>query len=199
MMKLNKITAPALLVFMMTCCLACNNSDKKSTQVKSNGLPQAAAGTSHTIAFVEIDSIMTQYQFCKDYTLVMTQRSESYKSTLDSKMRALQKAGEEFQRKIQSGAYTSEEQAISARNAIERQQDELQKLQEQLAQKFDQEQAEYNNALRDSLQHFLEDYNKTKKYSLIVSKAGDNLLYGDPSLNITQEVVAGLNKRYKKK
>lgn len=55
----------------------------------------------------------------------------------------------------------------------------------------------YNNALRDSIQHFLAVYNKDKKFSLILSKAGDNILYADKAHDITNDVVAGLNKAYK--
>ena len=32
---------------------------------------------------------------------------------------------------------------------------------------------------------------------MILSKAGDNLLYADKAFDITNEVVAGLNKAYK--
>ena len=33
---------------------------------------------------------------------------------------------------------------------------------------------------------------------MILSKSGDNILYADKQLDITDQVVAGLNKRYKK-
>jgi len=49
------------------------------------------------------------------------------------------------------------------------------------------------------LQHYLAIYNKDKKYSMIFAKQGDNLLYADNAYNITNEVVAGLNKMYKTK
>ena len=62
---------------------------------------------------------------------------------------------------------------------------------------FANEQAKYNNQLRDSLQAFLKEYNKTKKFDIIISKAGDNLLYANPKYDITNDVVKGLNKRYK--
>ena len=57
----------------------------------------------------------------------------------------------------------------------------------------------FNTALRDSIQHFLAVYNKDKKYSLILTKQGDNILYADKTYDITAEVVAGLNKAYKPK
>ena len=82
---------------------------------------------------------------------------------------------------------------------IEQQQQELQALQEELAVQFDQEQQKYNKEMRDSIQSFLREYNKSKGYSIILSKAGDNILYADPAMDITEDVVAGLNKRYKKK
>jgi len=194
----NKLSNLLLIFAVAACCAACGGKENKPAEVKGNGLPKAEKSQLN-IAYVEIDSLMTQYQFCKDYTLTLTKRSESYKSTLDGKMRALQKAGSDFQSKLQNGTFTSEEQVNKARAALARQESDLQKLQEQLAQKFDEEQTRYNNALRDSLQHFLAEYNKTRKFSMIISKAGDNILYADPALNITQDVIAGLNKRYKKK
>ena len=41
------------------------------------------------------------------------------------------------------------------------------------------------------------DHNKTKKYDLIISKAGDNILFADKKFDITNDVINGLNKRYK--
>ena len=66
-----------------------------------------------------------------------------------------------------------------------------------MTNEFQTETDKYNKALRDSIQHFLASYNKDKKYSLILSKAGDNLLYADKAYDITKDVVAGLNKAYK--
>ena len=36
-----------------------------------------------------------------------------------------------------------------------------------------------------------------KKYSIILSKQGENLLYADKSYDITEEIITGLNKAYK--
>ena len=61
-----------------------------------------------------------------------------------------------------------------------------------------QQESDKNNIqLRDSINAYLKEYNKDKKYSLIINNAGfNNLLYADPAFNITQEVIDGLNKRY---
>ena len=52
-------------------------------------------------------------------------------------------------------------------------------------------------ALRDSLQNFLNAYNKDKQFDLILSKAGDNILMANKKYDITNDVINGLNKRYK--
>ena len=83
--------------------------------------------------------------------------------------------------------------------ALAKQQQDLQNLNERLMNDFAAEQAKYNNEMRDSIQAFLKDYNKTKKFDYIISKAGDNLLIANSKYDITNEVVSGLNKRYKQK
>ena len=57
---------------------------------------------------------------------------------------------------------------------------------------------QYQQVLRDSLDNFLKEFNRDGRYKLILSRSGDNVLYADPAVDITNEVVAGLNKRYKK-
>ena len=61
------------------------------------------------------------------------------------------------------------------------------------------EQAQLTMEMRDSIQAFLKVYNKTKKYDYIFSRQGDNILLANKKFDITKEVVAGLNKRYKAK
>ena len=51
--------------------------------------------------------------------------------------------------------------------------------------------------MKDSIENFLKDYNKDHKYAIILSKVENNILYADKSLDITEDVLNGLNKRYK--
>ena len=68
---------------------------------------------------------------------------------------------------------------------------------ERLNGEFNSEQARINEEARDSVQAFLAVYNTTKKYDYVMIKAGDNLLIANPKYNITNDIVKGLNKRYK--
>ena len=149
------------------------------------------------IAYVEVDSLMSQYKFCKDFTAILQKKSNNARNTLNQKGQKLQAAAANFQQKLNNNGFTSREQAASVQAALQRQQEDLQELQNRLGSELDSETAKYNAALRDYLQNFLKVYNKTKKYDLILSKAGDNILLADKKLDITADVINGLNKRYK--
>ncbi len=149
------------------------------------------------IAYVEVDSLMSQYTFCKEYSLILQKKSNNARNTLNQKGQQLQAAAANFERKLQNNGFASRDEAARVQAAIQRQQQDLQELQNRLGSELDAETAKYNAALRDSLQNFLKQYNKAKHFDLILSKAGDNILYAEKHHDITKDVINGLNKCYK--
>ena len=174
---------------------SCNNESPK--MYEKPAADDAGQGGSVKIAYVEVDSLMTQYEFCKEFTLILEKKSTNARNTLNSKGQALQSAMANFQQKLQNNGFTSREQAEGQQAAIQRQQQSLQELQARLENELAQETQKYNAGLRDSLSHFLDAYNKDKKYDLILTKQGDNILYAAKRFDITADVINGLNKRYK--
>ena len=174
---------------------SCNNASPKMDEK-----PQAAGTESSTgmkIAYVEVDSLMTQYNFAKDYSVTLQKKSNNARNTLTQKGNQLQAAVNNFQQKLQNNGFQSREQAASVQAAIERQQRDLQELQARLENELANETQKFNAALRDSLNNFLTSYNKDKKYDMILSKSGDNILFANHKYDITQDIINGLNKRYK--
>lgn len=172
---------------------SCNQKPQQEGEKKTT----EATENAQKIGYVEIDTLMSQYNFCKDYTLLMNKKGENIRNTLASKERALHNQAAELQKKYESNAFTTRDQLERAQMSLAKQQQDLQALNDQLMTEFANEQNKYNNQLRDSIQAFLKEYNKTKKFDIIISKAGDNLLYASPKYDITNDVVKGLNKRYK--
>lgn len=186
------------VAFVATAALtACDKSNPQMDKKPENANKTAVAGDLK-IAYVEVDSIMSQYKFCKEYSLILQQKGQNIQNTLAKKQEALQAAVANFQQKVQQNAYTREQaEAINA--GLQKQGNDLQVLNQRLSTEFQNETENFNKALRDSIQHYLAVYNKDKKYSIIFSKQGDNLLYADKAYDITNEIVAGLNKAYKGK
>ena len=193
MKKTNFIGAFAVAAFAVVAMASCDNS---RSQNDDQAASSQVAPTETKIAFVEVDSIMTQYKFCKEYSLILQKKGQNIQNTLAQKQQQLEAAAANFQQKIQQNAYTRE-QAQGIQAQLQRQNADLQALNQRLSGEFQNETEKYNNALRDSIKHFLASYNKDKKYSLILSKAGDNILYADKAHDITNDVIAGLNKAYK--
>ena len=188
-MKKYIFSALAIAAMMVSCN---NQSPKMDDQPAA-----AASGDGLKIAYVEVDSLMTQYTFAKDYSVTLQKKSNNARNTLNQKGNALQAAAANFQQKLNNNGLQSREQAASQQAAIERQQRDLQELQARLENELASETAKFNETLRDSLQNFLKVYNKDKKYDLILAKSGDNILIADKKLDVTQDVINGLNKRYK--
>ena len=193
MNRKNILKTMAVAAIATVAMTGCNQSAPK-VDAKSDAAQTNPTGLK--IAYVEVDSIMSRYQFCKDYSLILQKKGQNIQNTLAAKQQQLQAAAANFQQKVQQNAYTREQaEAINAN--LQKQNTDLQALNQRLTNEFQTETEKYNNALRDSIQHYLKLYNKDKNYSLILSKAGDNLLYADKAFDITNEVVAGLNKAYK--
>ncbi len=196
-----KKTILASSMWIMVAALAFTACSKKepADKVKSNGLPHAAASAPNgEIAFVDVDSLATQYEFCKDGQKELESKQNAYSSQLNSKAQALQNAMADFQNKLQNGGFTSQQQAQAAQTKLQKQQEQIQQFQTKINNDMNAATLKYQQVLRDSLNNFLNEYNKDGRYKMILSKSGDNILYADKALDITNDVVAGLNKRYKK-
>ena len=200
MKKIMRMATGLCLVATMV-MVSCKKGDNPADKVKGgSGLPKAeAAAKGSEIAFVEVDSLATAYQFCIDGQKELEAKHNDFRQQLAAKERALQTAAEQFQKKYQSGGFTNEADFNKAQGALQNQQLQLQKFQEQLETQMAEATNAYQQTLRDSLNNFLKEYNKDRCYKMILSKSGDNMLYADKSLDITKEVINGLNKRYKKK
>ena len=190
-MKKTFILASAVL--LMTSC-----GQKAETEETTAAAP-ATPNSGLRVAFVEVDSLMTQYQFCKDYSEVLANEYGNIQKELAGKQRTLEQNAAAMQKKYENNGFTTKEELERAQAGIARQQQDLAVLSDRLSGEFANSQAAYNEEMRDSIQAFLKDYNKKKKFDYILSKGGDNMLYANPAYDITQEVIDGLNKRYKAK
>ena len=174
---------------------SCNNESPKMDEKPAAAESTETGGVK--IAYVEVDSLMTLYKYCKEFTEILQRKSNNARNTLTQKGQQLQNAMANFQQKLQNNGFSSREQAEGQQAAIQRQQQSLQELQVRLENELANETQKYNEGLRDSLMHFLDKYNKDKKYDLILTKQGDNILYAAKRFDITKDVINGLNKGYK--
>ena len=189
----------AVLALASFAFIACNNQPQQNDTAanKTETTSSAAPATGgQKVAYVEIDSIMSQYTYWKDVTKLIKAKEANIQRTLAGKQKAIQAAAANFQQNIQANKYT-QAQAQQIQASIQKQAQDADALQQRLGAEYQNEVAEYNKALSDSVHNYLKLYNKDNKYSIILAKSGDNILYADPAYNITDDVVKGMNQAYK--
>lgn len=187
-----------MMALIAGCVMFTMSCSKENNSAQSTKKAQPSEGEKGvTVAFVDLDSLMAKYQYYLDCSELLEKKRTSISNTLNNKGIALQKEMGDFQEKLQSGTI-SQDQATKMQAALVKKQSQLQSLQDNLAEEFQKEQDKYNAALHDSIDNFLASYNKTAGYTYILSRSNDNILLADPKCDITDEVINGLNKRYKK-
>lgn len=183
----------ATMLFFTQC------AKEQSAQQGSNDATNTtttAAEKSIKIAFVDIDSLLAKYEFSIIVNKEMLRKEEDMRMKLAEKAKALQADYDDFQKKLQNNVYATRERAEEEQARILKQKEALEKLEQRLIGELSAESQKNNITLHDSINSFLKAYNAEKKFDLILSRVGDNLLYANDALNITEEVINGLNARY---
>lgn len=152
------------------------------------------ASTGLKVAYVDIDTLLTSYDFWVSVNEEMINKRENITANLNKEATALQKEMEQFQNKVNNNAFVSQERAESEYNRIMKKQADLQAKQERLTNEFAAESSKNDMIISDSIQSFIKAYSKEKGYDIILNSA--SCLFIDNVMNITQEVVDGLNARY---
>lgn len=191
-MKKTLMFATAALLMLASCG---GNSENTSSEKKDIKVPEGG----QVVAYVEWDSLVSQYQFCKDYNELMALEYENAQRTLASKQNDLQQHMATVQKKYENNGFTTRDELDRAQASIQREQQELQELDARLSNQFAENQASFQQEINDSIQKFLKTFNKDRRYSFILSKSGNNILFADSAYDVTADIVKGLNARYKAK
>ncbi len=164
------------------------------TSAEAEHVSSAPSGLA--IAYVNSDSLLTNYDFFKELEKKFMARRE--------KMNAeYQNRAEGLQREIGNFQSTAGNMTISQARAVEedlrKKQQNLMMYQEQLGQQLMQEETGMNAELYDKVSGYLQEYGKNKNLQIVLTYTkGSGVLYANDSLDITKEVIVGLNEAYQK-
>ena len=186
------LAAALILLYILHFTSAPKNG---SDQVKV----QYAAGDSATlpIAYVNVDSLLMNYNFATDLNEALMRIEENSRASLNQKERQVQTAAQEFQRKLENNAFLSQQRAEEEQRRIQKMGEEYQAMAQKLGNELQMEQQKLNMQLSDSIRGALKDFNAKRNFDVILSNtSSDNILLAQPKYDITNEVIIFLNKRY---
>ena len=201
-MKKLAIAANMLFVVIAGGLVSCSGSDSKTDSSKETAkVATAQKGeayeTNINIRYVDMDSLYKHYEFAVEQQKKVQQIAVELQQFQNQLARQLQTKQSAVQQKLQNNGYLSE---ASYKADVE----ELNKLDQALgAQSSRREQADQqrviklNKELSDVIDAYIVEYNKEHKYDAILHKEVG--LYFNPALDITDELVKGLNEAYKAK
>lgn len=152
------------------------------------------------IAYVHLDSVLLNYQLSLDLNDAITKRGTNMKAKLEKEAAEFEKDAQVFQDKVQRGIFLTQQRAEEAQQQLMMRQQELQKLEYDYTNQLAAEQQKMNIQLFDSISNFIKAYNTPEQFQVILGhQIGGNMLYGSDQLDITREVIDGLNARFAKK
>ena len=149
------------------------------------------------IAYVNVDSLLINYNFAKDLNESLLRKEESTRATLNQRQNQINSAAQDFERKLRNNAFLSQERAQQEQERIMQMNQEYQQLAERLTQEFMLEQEKLNIQMEDTIKARLIEFNANKHYEIIFSnRTTSTVLYADDKYDITSDVVEFLNNKY---
>lgn len=151
------------------------------------------------IVYINTDTLMNNYLLAVELNEAFLKKQEERRTELNVKAKSLDQEANEFQRKLQNNGFLSEARAIDARDQLLVKQENLRRLQQEMIDKTAREQSDLNKKLLEEITNFLQEYNKERGFSIVLStQIGGNVLYAENGFDITRDVVTLLNEKYKK-
>jgi outer membrane protein len=177
---------------------ACNNVSTTTVDTDTKADTTAAAGS---IVFFNIDKVVENYDMANDLRSVVETKVSGIQSEIDRRGNKLQKDANDFQNKMDKGLLTTSV-ANAQYQKLQQQQNDYQQYVVRKQQEMQEEQQVMLNQIMNAIAEFVQAYNVEKQYALILTTSGDILpapvVTGSAKLDITQEILDGLNAEYVK-
>jgi outer membrane protein len=171
---------------------------QKGTSINSN--PESAvnkATVKDGIVYINIDSVLNNYSMYVDLQAELQSKVKVSEDQLASKEKAFKKEADDFQYKVDRQLVTRSE-ADGIQQTLMKKQQDLYQLQQELQSKLAEEQQVAQRKVLTSIMEYLESLEANKDYQFVLGTTfGGNVLYANKDLNITHEVVKGINEKYK--
>ena len=175
---------------------ACNQGAQAPGNTTAAGANEQAS-IEGTIVYVNSDSLLENYEYFKEVRTKFEEKAKKAQANLQSKGAAFQKEVADYQQN--AGTMTAEQRA-NTEERLARKQEELGQLNQNASSSLAQEEAEENEKLYNRVAEFLKKHAEEKGYKLVLTytTANPTVLYADKSMEITKEVIEGLNAEYNK-
>jgi outer membrane protein len=188
-MKKQPIYVPMIALGLSILVASCSKPAPQTSTSTQAGTP--------AIVYVNSDSLQSKYEYFTSIQDKLEEKSKKARADLNAKGTAFQREAAQYQQ--QAGAMSADQRAATE-DRLARKQQELAAYEQNASSALANEAAAENDKLYEKIAAFLKSFAKEKGYKMVLtySKASPTVLFADESLDVTKEVVTGLNEAYAK-
>ena len=194
---MKKISIIAGVVALIAFAVSCNQNQAAAPAAAAASEDSTAVAGS--IVFFNMDKVMEGYDMANDLNSVFETKTSGIQAEIDRRGKKLEKDMTDFQNKVDKGLLTTSV-AQAQYQKIQQQQQDYQQYVVRKQQEMSEEQQVMMNQIANAISEFVQEYNAEHQYALILTTAGPILstpvVTGDPKLDITEDLLAGLNAAY---
>lgn len=196
-MNKNFIFAVMAAVAMCFSVVSCGGGNAEATKSKAKAKKTASAEALPNYRYVDLDTLLAKYNLAKDYNEEIMRMQSNMEAEMKRHENSLNSLGTQIQNKVQNNTYLTQESYEADQRKFAALQQNAQKTAGTLQQTFAQKAEQAQKTVNDSITAYIERYNKKHGYDAIFFKAA--ALHFNEDLDITMEIVEGLNAQYNKK
>jgi outer membrane protein len=170
-------------------CSSANGVCGNSMNVKDT-----SCATHPRIAYVELDSLNNEVTFIRERKTELEGEQKDIESDYNNAYTQLEAEKNNF---LKRGASITQPEAEAFQQKLIQQQQQVEADKQSRSQKLAEKGAKVMEDMQKTLKDFLTDYNKDKRYTYILATGTglDYMFYKDSTLNITSDIVKGLNNK----
>ncbi len=171
------------------------NGKKKAT----GGEVAQATAQAGSIVWFDLDRVLDEYDMANDLRSVVETKVQSIQEEINRRGNKLQSDVNKFQSDLDKGLLVRS--VAEQRNIkLQEQQNNFNNYAAQKQQEIAEEQQVMMNQIGDAIKTFLDKFNGEHGYAMIIATQGSVLpapvASGDPDLDVTDAILAGLNDEY---
>ena len=170
--------------------------DGKKAEAPAEGEATEAAACKGDIVYIDLDRVLMEYDMANDLRSVVETKVQNIQAEVNRKGKKLENDVKTFQEKIDKGLMTRSVAEVQGQK-LQQQEAEFNNYAAQKQAEIQEEQVVMMNQLGDAIKTFLDKYNEEKPYAMILTNSGGApVITADATLDITDDVLAGLNEEY---
>lgn len=189
------LAAIVLLILMLTGVLG-NKKAEPEQQPEQTVFDKPVGEEPSDVAYIDLDTLLLTYNYAIKLQEDLAMEQKKAEGTIQSRMKKFESMYNAYMEKARTGMFLSAASQQAQQSELEKEQAAIESLQTTLSNQLLEKQSAMNQEIYDSVINFVNIYAEGRYKIILGNMGGVTVVYSQPGMNITADVVAKLNQRY---